>query len=83
MITAFDTTSPKDGANRRDSMTANTAKLGRPYQNGHSKKVAVGYRLPAWMVAWLQSRPEPATALIEDALRSRHHLKPPAFPHDQ
>lgn len=41
-------------------------------------KVPVGYKIPRWLVDWLRSQDVPAAQLIEDALRRRHKLKPPA-----
>ena len=41
-------------------------------------KVPVGYKLPRWLVDWLREQNVPAAQLIEDALRRRHKLKPPA-----
>ncbi len=51
---------------------------GRPPIDPRMVKVPVGYKLPRWLVEWLREQDEPAAQLIEDALRRRHKLKPPA-----
>lgn len=51
---------------------------GRPPIDPQRVKVPVGYKLPRWLVGWLRAQEEPAARLIEDALRRRHKLKPPA-----
>lgn len=51
---------------------------GRPPIDPQMVKVPVGYKLPRWLVDWLRAQDVPAAQLIEDALRRRHKLKPPA-----
>lgn len=51
---------------------------GRPPIDPQMVKVPVGYKLPRWLVDWLREQDVPAAQLIEDALRRRHKLKPPA-----
>ena len=51
---------------------------GRPPIDPKMVKVPVGYKLPRWLVDWLREQNVPAAQLIEDALRRRHKLKPPA-----
>jgi hypothetical protein len=51
---------------------------GRPPVDPQMLKVPVGYKLPRWLVDWLREQDTPAAQLIEDALRRRHKLKPPA-----
>lgn len=57
-----------------------TTRRGRPPLQPGRRKVPVGYRLPAWLVAWLRAQDRPATALIEEALIARHGLVPPSEP---
>lgn len=41
------------------------------------KKISRGVRLPAWVWAWLKTQEQSEGALLEEALVSRHKLKPP------
>jgi hypothetical protein len=45
----------------------------------HLKKVPVSLKLPRWLIAWLDSRPESRAVLIEAALCERHVLNPESF----
>lgn len=42
------------------------------------KKEPIGLKLPRWLIEWMDAQPESRAVLIEDALRRRHKLKPPA-----
>lgn len=50
---------------------------GRPPMPPALKKIPVGYRLPAWLVAWMRAQPTSQAALIEDALREFYGIGPP------
>ena len=41
-------------------------------------KVPISIKLPRWLIEWLDTQPESRAVLIEDALRRRHKIKPPA-----
>lgn len=41
------------------------------------KKEPVSLKLPRWLIEWMDSQPESRAALIEEALKRRHKLKPP------
>lgn len=50
---------------------------GAPKKDPEIKKIQVGYRLPAWMVAWMRSQNKTQNELIETALIKQYNLKPP------
>ena len=41
------------------------------------KKIPVGVKLPRWLAEWMREQPKSQAVLIEEALKSRHKLKPP------
>jgi len=41
------------------------------------KKISRGVRLSAWVWVWLKTQEQSEGALLEEALISRHELKPP------
>lgn len=51
--------------------------VGRPKIDPRMVKVPVGYKLPRWLVEWMRSQDKAQSLLIEDALITRHKLKPP------
>lgn len=42
------------------------------------KKEPCSVKLQLWIIQWMDSQSESRAVLIEDALRKRHKLKPPA-----
>lgn len=41
-------------------------------------KAPISIKLPRWLIEWLDTQPESRAVLIEDAMRRRHKIKPPA-----
>ena len=56
----------------------NPRNAGRKASPPELKKIPVGVKLPRWIVEWMRARPESQAVLIEEALKARHKLKPPA-----
>lgn len=48
-------------------------------KTGPHRRVAVGVKLPAWMLDWLRQQPHTMVALIENALIETYKLRPPAL----
>ena len=42
----------------------------------HLVKIAVGYKLPRWLVDWLRDQPVPAAQIIEQAIKKTYNISP-------
>jgi hypothetical protein len=50
---------------------------GRPPTSPLLKKIPLGIKLPRWLVEWLRGQNRSQAVIIEEALCSKHNLKPP------
>ena len=54
-----------------------TAEHSLEFRGAGQERIAVGLKLPRWLVEWLRAQPESLTGLIEDALIEENKLKAP------
>jgi predicted restriction endonuclease len=54
-----------------------TAEHSLEFRGAEQERIAVGLKLPRWLVEWMREQPESQAVLIEEALKRRHKLKPP------
>ena len=52
-------------------------KRGRPATPDHLKREQCNFRLPRWLIDWLEAQAEGKGETIEAALIKAHKLKPP------